>query len=367
MPGICLTFGHGVSANTSHGLGSTRCVASILAECCSSAKLVPDLWSFFGAAKPTGSQTLAEKYQDATDFPLQLVDMMGPGKRKGFNGFKRHSAKLVNRLLYGSSLKFRRWRGKRVLTKNVILPLYDFDDQFAVSIDQALNDTAFEKLMSEVLNEFSIGTTAAFAEPDVGKSIATTLAVLKMEATQSKLTVMLRGGFKRNLKRFFRLEDVGDVEDVARCVFWLLKNHGICLQLVFDNAFDAGLEKGLIIALGRLALEHGHNLIVIVRSKEMAIEVANLNGDRTRIARQQQGSIAEEYRWSEHLARQYLNSTVITECQRHNGSFDDVMCRWLNATQTRDQLGGWKPFDMNLCISGISGSGAFSTLGRRIA
>ena len=234
-------------------------------------------------------------------------------------------------------------------------------------IDQALNDTAFEKLMSEVLNKSFIGTTAVFAEPDVGKSIATTLAVLKMEATQSKLTVVLQGGFKWNLKRFFRLEDEGDVEAVARCVFRLLENHGICLQLVFDNAFDAGLETGLL-ALGRLAFERGHNVIVIMRSKEMAIEVANLNGARTRMARQQEGSVAEEYRWSEHLARQYLNSTVITECQRRNGSFDDVMCRWLNATETRDQFGGWKPFDMNLCISGILKLGvAPPTLGQWIA
>ena len=318
---------------------------------------LPIFGRLWGAAKPTFK--LAEKYKDATDFPLQVVDMMAPKK-----GIKRHSAKLVNHLLYGSWIKFRRWRGKRALMKNMVLP---FDDQFSMPIDHALNDTPFEQLMSEVLNDTSMGTTAVFAEAGIGKSIATTISVLKMEASQSKLTVLLRGEFKENLQNFFRLEAIGDIENVARCVFRLLNKHGICLQMVFDNAFDEGLEKGLL-QLSRLAFEFHHHVIVIMQSKEMAIEVDKLNGARTRLAMQQQGSKAEDFRWSEHLARQYLNSTVMTECQRQNRSSDGVMSRWLNGTQMCDQFGGWIPTIMDLYISGDRKLGeAPPTQGQRCA
>ena len=244
---------------------------------------VPSWFPIFGRfAKP--AVNFAKKYRDATDFPLQVVDMMAPKK-----GVKRNSAKLVNRLLYESWLKFRLWRGKRALMKNMILP---FDDQFAV--EQAINDTAFEQLMSEVLNDTSMGTTAVFAEAGVGKSVAATLSVLKMEASQSKLTVVLRGLFRQNLQKFFRIQDIGDVEDVARCCFGLLKEHGIRLQIVFDNAFDYGLggaiagadTTGLWPQSGGVQTQRpfdfGHHLIVVTQSKERADEVDKLNGDRTK-------------------------------------------------------------------------------------
>ena len=321
---------------------------------------VPSWFPIFGralgAAKP--AIDFVQKYRDAADFPLQVVDKMAPQK-----GVKRHSAKLLNRLLYGSWLKFRQRRGKRAQMKNMILP---FDDQFEVS--KAINDTVFEELMLEVLNDNSMGTTAVFAEAGVGKSVAATLSVLKMEASQSKLTVLLQGEFCQNLKKFFRLHDIGDVEDVARCFFGLLKKHGIRLQIVFDNAFDDGLQRPLL-ALTRLAFEFGHHLIVVTQSKERADEVDKLNGDRTKIAKQQQGRMAEDFRWSEDLARQYLNATVMTEYQQQNGSSaDGVMCRWLNGTRMRDQFGGWKPTVMNSYISGNLMLGEASpTSGRRCA
>ena len=156
---------------------------------------VPSWFPIFGralgAAKPPID--FVQKYRDAADFPLQVVDKMAPQK-----GVKRHSAKLLNRLLYGSWLKFRQRRGKRAQMKNMILP---FDDQFEVS--KAINDTVFEELMLEVLNDNSMGTTAVFAEAGVGKSVAATLSVLKTEASQSKLTVLLQGEFCQNLKFFF--------------------------------------------------------------------------------------------------------------------------------------------------------------------
>ena len=60
--------------------------------------------------------------------------------------------------------------------------------------------------------------------------------------------------------------------------------------MVFDNAFDEGLEKGLL-QLSRLAFEFHHHVIVIMQSREMAIEVDKVNGARTRLATtRQQGT-----------------------------------------------------------------------------
>ena len=64
------------------------------------------------------------------------------------------------------------------------------------------------------------------------------------------------------------------------------------------------------------------------QSKERADEVDKLNGDRTKIAKQQRGRMAEDFPWSEDFARQYLNATVMTEYQQQNGSSaDGFMCR----------------------------------------
>ena len=108
---------------------------------------------------------------------------------------------------------------------------------------------------------------------------------------------------------------------------------------------------------------------MVTQSKERADEVDKLNGDRTKIAKQQQGRMAEDFRWSEDLARQYLNATVMAEYQQQNGSSaDGVMCRWLNGTRMRDQFGGWKPTIMNSYISGNLMLGEESpTSGRRCA
>ena len=54
----------------------------------------------------------------------------------------------------GSWLKFRRWRGKRALIKNMIFTLRW--SVCSVDFSQALNDTVFEQLMSEVLNDTSV-------------------------------------------------------------------------------------------------------------------------------------------------------------------------------------------------------------------
>ncbi|CAJ1442924.1 unnamed protein product, partial [Effrenium voratum] len=89
------------------------------------------------------------------------------------------------------------------------------------------------ELMITLLNDNrSSGLSAAHAEPGVGKSIATALALQKCE--KSAVSVLLQGEFTYSLEEFFR----------------------------FAHEFD-------------------HHLIVITQSEEAANEVDDLNGERS--------------------------------------------------------------------------------------
>ena len=65
--------------------------------------------------------------------------------------------------------------------------------------------------------------------------------------------------------------------------------------------------------LMRHAVECGHQLVIVTHSHEVATEIDNLNGVRTKITPQQDGKRAEDFRQSEDLAHQYLNRTVMTD------------------------------------------------------
>jgi len=98
--------------------------------------------------------------------------------------------------------------------------------------------------------------------------------------------VMLQGEFSYRLQCFFRSQ--GALAPlVADEFFCLLHDHGIRLQMVIDNAFDAcgmRFEGNTLINLGRRAFNLGHHLIVITQSPGKAEEVSGLNGARTRLA-----------------------------------------------------------------------------------
>ena len=201
---------------------------------------------------------------------------------------------------------------------------------------QLIEGTAFEKLMITVFKDNrSGGLSSVHAEPGVGKSVATAMA-LRNCTQKSAVTVLLQRDFQKNLKAFFRVGDVADAVDVASELFRILKQRGIRLQMVFDNTFDTGLrgqETGLM-ALTRAAHEFDHHLIAITQTAEAANEVANLNGARTRKVEQQE---APSYRWSKGQAEEYLKAVkTLTEKDE----------RVLNITQVPDEVGGWKPVDI---------------------
>jgi len=295
--------------------------------------LVARVFQFIGGriAGRLGQKTkgIVATYLDATDFRLQRVEEMAPRK-----GIRRHTKKLLNCVLYGNW--WNQLLARRVPLKNVVLP---FDDAFQVA--EAINGTQFEKFMCEVLKDSNtVGTTAVYAEPGVGKSIAALLAVLQTNTSETCMTVILRGEFSSNLQKFFRLQDALDAADVARSFFSRLQKQGIRLQIVLDNTFDSGLQPNgdRLMELTRAAHELGHHLIVITQSRERAQEVSDLNGARTRLALQQQQD-ERVYRWSSEQARRFLKTLQPKESEQ-------VIDKVLNDTQVPDEFRLWKPSDI---------------------
>ena len=278
-----------------------------------------------------GQQTkgIVATYLDATDFRLQRVETMAPRK-----GIRRHAKKLLNCVLYGNW--WNRLLARRVPLKNVVLPI---DDGFQVA--EAINGTQFEKFMCEVLKDSNtVGTTAVYAEPGVGKSIAALLAVLQTNTSETCMTVILQGKFSVSLENFFRLQDASDAANVARAFFGLLGKQGIRLQIILDNMFDNGLQTNGedLMMLTRAAHELGHHLIVITQSRERAQEVSDLNGARTRLAPQQQQD-ERTYRWSSEQARSFLETLEPKESEQ-------VIDKLLDDTKVPDKFGLWKPSDI---------------------
>lgn len=167
------------------------------------------------------------------------------------------------------------------------------------------------------------------------------------------MTVVVRGAFEQSLKKLFRVQQASDAVEVAQAMFKQLADHGVRLQMVFDNTFDGGVpeqEEAPLRELTRFAYSYGHHLIVICQTREGAESVDDLNGPRTRIAAQQNGRCAEAFRWSEKLAEDYLNATVMSELKARGHGLEcyaDVMREWLNGTKVRDQFGGWSPTIMS--------------------
>ena len=158
-------------------------------------------------------------YLDATDFRLQRVERMAPQKI-----VRPHAEKLRNCVLYGNW--WNRLLARRVPLKNVVLP---FDDQFKVA--EAINGTQFEKLMCEVLKDSNtVGTTAVYAEPGVGKSVAAMLAVLQANTNETCMTVILQGEFSLNLMKFFRLQDARDAPLLHVPFLACFKNRGFAFK-----------------------------------------------------------------------------------------------------------------------------------------
>ena len=218
-------------------------------------------------------------------------------------------------------------RGKSIIPRSQRVP------------QQPIENTSFERLMMTVLaDNQTTGVSAVHAEPGIGKSTATTLA-LRNGMPNSSVGVLLQGDFQKNLRDFSRAADAADAVQVAAVLFDLIQARGIRLQILFDNTFDQGVQgqKNLLLGLTRSAFDCGHHLLVVTQSEKAAQEVANLNGERSRAWAQND---ARSYRWRRTEARKYLENNPLLSNEQ---TIDAV----LNSTAVPDEIGGWRPVSMD--------------------
>ncbi|CAJ1420802.1 unnamed protein product [Effrenium voratum] len=173
------------------------------------------------------------------------------------------------------------------------------------------------------------------------RSVATALA-LRNCTQKSAVTVLLQGKFAGILEEFFRVSSADQAPRVAMELFRIMNQHGIRLQIVFDNTFDTGLmgedpllgQIPLLMDLTRHAFQYRHHLIVTTQSEEAAREAATLNGERTRAVQQED---ARTYRWRNTQARDFLTNNPLMDFREQTV---EVV---LNMTQIPDTFGGWRP------------------------
>ena len=87
---------------------------------------------------------------------------------------------------------------------------------------KVVDDTPLQKLMIQVLAVNRSACTALHAEPGVGKSIAA-LRALPAGTVPKNYTVLLDGGFRQEMMRFFRVSSFDLVLPVARVAYPVLK------------------------------------------------------------------------------------------------------------------------------------------------
>ena len=103
----------------------------------------------------------------------------------------------------------------------------------------------------------------------------------------------------------------------------------------------------MLIDLARAAFAHGHHIVAITQSKKSAEEIADLNGERTRLAPQQQQD-DRTYRWSRRQAQKYLE-TMEEEMVSPNEpkEREEFIGKVLNNTLIPDDVGLWRPVAIN--------------------
>ena len=159
---------------------------------------------------------------------------------------------------------------------------------------RVVDGTPFQKLMTRVLAVNRSGRTAVHAEPGVGKSIAS-LRALPAGRVSKNYAVLLDGGFRAEMMRFFRVASFALVVGVARLVFPALTQAGVCMNMIFDNGVeeDEDFQKSRTewISLLKAAYESGHHLIVATQSEALAMKIGSLNGERSRVSAEQEAPV----------------------------------------------------------------------------
>ena len=202
--------------------------------------------------------------------------------------------------------------------------------------NQTVSGTEFEKLMVQVLASNGIGLTTVYAEPGVGKSIGTLLALPAGNLSKT-MTLLLSGPFRRKLLEFTSAVDMDLAVDVMCQLFVILDANDIHLNLVLDNSFESAYDGDRLITLAKTAFTTDHHIIVITQTEKMATDIGNLNGIRTRVCDEQQA--VAKYRWHEEQAQEFLNLLAEQGQVFDQGRFALA----LKNSEYPDADGGWIP------------------------
>ena len=232
-----------------------------------------------------------------------------------------------------------------VKNNNTISVLGVSDDRHADLGNRVIDDTPFQKLMSKVLAVNRSGCTAVYADPAVGKSVAS-LRALPAGRASKNYTVLLDGGFRRELQRFFRVTSFDGVGTVAELVFAQLKRAGVSINMVLDNSVEQEPKveqwQNALRALLKAAYHSGHHIIVIAQSQAIAEKIGGLNGPRSRVHPEQEA--APKYRWGEEQAREYLRYLL----EARNIPPEDIAAdEFLSNCSIPDTYGAWMPVEMS--------------------
>ena len=202
--------------------------------------------------------------------------------------------------------------------------------------NQTVSGTEFEKLMAQVLASNGIGLTTVYAEPGVGKSIGTLLALPAGNLSKT-MTLLLSGPFRRKLLEFTGAVDMDLAVDVMCQLFVILDANDIHLNLVLDNSFESEYDGDRLITLAKTAFTTDHHITVITQTEKMATDIGNLNGIRTRVCDEQQA--VAKYRWHEEQAQEFLNLLAEQGQVFDQGRFALA----LKNSEYPDADGGWIP------------------------
>ena len=140
--------------------------------------------------------------------------------------------------------------------------------------------------------------------------------------------------------------DMG-IEILEKLLILLHRQH-VHINLILDNAFENTYDGNNLIRLAKRAFNTAHHIVVVTQTGAMVTDIGDLNGARTRLARQQINVNPARYRWNEEQIRKYLEYLFLLKKRTMDeATFDQI----IENSHYPDGDGGWKPVDIMVCLT----------------
>ena len=128
------------------------------------------------------------------------------------------------------------------------------------------------------------------------------------------------------------------IEILEKLLILLHRQH-VHINLILDNAFENTYDGNNLIRLAKRAFNAAHHIVVVTQTGAMATDIGDLNGARTRLARQQINVNPARYRWNEEQARKYLEYLLLSKKRTvDEATFDQI----IEDSHYPDGDGGWR-------------------------